>query len=271
MVKKGQGQKFINQLLDGVATFARAFAPRPVVYRATDFKTNEYKELKGGEKFEKDEPNPMIGYRGALRYLKEPDLLKLELEAIKKVREKEGLKNLWLMIPFVRTLDEIIKIKEQIKASGLEQGPDFKLWLMVEVPATVILIEKFCELGIDGVSIGSNDLTQLILGADRDNPALAEEFDERNEAVVWAMRHTIEVCRQRGVTSSICGQAPSIYPEITEIFVEAGATSVSVNPDMIIPTRKLIASVEQKLSLKKMEHLENEISSIEERLADKLE
>lgn len=271
MMKKGQSQEFVEKLSEGMATFARAFAPRPVVYRAIDFKTNEYKKLKGGEKFEKDEANPMIGYRGALRYLKEPDLFGLELEAIKKVRQKEGLKNLWLMIPFVRTLEELAKIKDMILKAGLEQGPDFKLWLMVEVPSTVILIEKFCDLGIDGVSIGSNDLTQLILGADRDNPALAEEFDERNEAVVWAMRHTIEVCRQKGVTSSICGQAPSIFPEITEIFVEAGATSVSVNPDMIIPTRKLIASVEQKLALKKMERLENEIEGIEKKLADKKE
>lgn len=249
MVKAGRSKEYVDRLAEGIRTICQAFHPRPVVYRATDFKTNEYRDLKGGAEFEPQEANPMIGYRGAMRYIKEPDLFKLELEAIKKVRDGYDLKNLWLMIPFVRTLDEFSKIKQLVNQAGLKQNSDFKLWIMCEVPSTVILMDKFCEAGIDGVSIGSNDLTQLTLGCDRDNPALAEEFDERDEAVEECLKHVIKTCRKYGIAVSICGQAPSVYPEVTEFLVKAGTTSVSVTPDMIIPTRKLIASVERRLLL----------------------
>lgn len=259
MIEAGRGREFSNKLAEGIAVFCRAFAPRPVVYRTTDFKTNEYKNLKGGAKFEKDEANPMIGYRGAQRYLHDSDVFKLEINAIRKVRGDLSLKNLWLMIPFVRTVKEMEKIIEFLKKSGLEQSHDFKLWMMVEVPSTTILIDQFLDLGIDGVSIGSNDLTQLILGADRDNAAVAEEFDERDDAVVWAMKRVIQACKKRGVTVSICGQAPSVFPEITEIFVREGATSVSVNPDVIVQTKKLIASIERRIMLNKVEGLEEDL------------
>lgn len=249
MVKAGRSQEYVDKLAEGIRTICQAFNPRPVVYRATDFKTNEYRDLKGGAEFEPQEANPMIGYRGALRYIKEPDLFKLELEALKKVRDGYDLKNLWLMIPFVRSLDEYEKVRQLVHESGLRQGSDFKLWIMCEVPSTVILMDKFCEAGIDGVSIGSNDLTQLTLGCDRDNPALAEEFDERDEAVEISLKHVVTTCRKHHVTVSICGQAPSVYPEVTEFLVKAGTTSVSVTPDMILPSRKLIASVERRLML----------------------
>lgn len=248
MVEAKRGNEYVKKLAQGMEQIAQAFAPRPVVYRATDFKTNEYRNLKGGDKYEPKENNPMIGYRGANRYIKEPDLFKLEIEAIKKVRNS-GLKNLHLMIPFVRTVEEMRKVKDLVEEFGLKQSSDFKLWMMVEIPSNVILLEKFLALGIDGVSIGSNDLTQLTLGVDRDNEGLAETFDERDEAVLLSIQYIIKTCRKHNVTCSICGQAPSVYPEITEYMVKNGVTSVSVTPDMILQTRKIIASVEKRLLL----------------------
>lgn len=252
LVKAGKSEFYVDKLVEGMRAIAQAFHPRPVVYRATDFKTNEYKNLKGGAEFEPNENNPMIGYRGASRYIKEPDLFKLELEAIKRVRDKHDLKNLWIMIPFVRTVDEMEKVMALIKESGLEQSHDFKLWMMAEVPSNVILMERFCKLGIDGVSIGSNDLTQLTLGIDRDNQNMAEEFDERDDAVRYSIAHIIKTCRKYHITVSICGQAATTYPEIAELMVREGATSVSVSPDSVVATRRLIASVEQKILLNKI-------------------
>lgn len=249
MVDSGREDKYVAGLVEGIRKIASAFAPRPVVYRATDFKTNEYKGLKGGEKYEPVEDNPMIGYRGASRYIADPKMFALELRAIKKVREEYDLKNLWIMIPFVRTVDEMKKCMKMISERGLDQGPDFKIWMMCEIPSNVIMLEQFIDLGIDGISIGSNDLTQLILGVDRDNQTLAQTFDERDEAVVSSIQYVIKTCRKRNITCSICGQAPSVYPEITEMMVKAGTTSVSVTPDMIIQTRKVIASVERRLLL----------------------
>lgn len=249
MVEAGRGDDYVKGLVDGIRQIAESFAPRPVVYRATDFKTNEYRGLKGGEKFEPKEDNPMIGYRGASRYIADPDMFALELKAIKKVREEYDLKNLWIMIPFVRTVAEMKKCMQMITAAGLIQGPDFKIWMMCEIPSNVILLNQFLDLGVDGISIGSNDLTQLTLGVDRDNQTLAKSFDERDESVVSCIQYVIKTCRKRGVSVSICGQAPSIYPEITEMMVKAGTTSVSVTPDMIIQTRKIIASVEKRLLL----------------------
>jgi len=248
LVENGKSEEYVNILYEGINKIASAFNPRPVIYRATDFKTNEYRGLEGGEKYEPKEENPMIGYRGAFRYIKEPDLFKLELEAIKKVRD-QGNKNLWLMIPFIRTIAEFETISKMVEDFGLTRGPDFKLYIMCEVPSTVLLMEEFCKLGIDGVSIGSNDLTQLTLGCDRDNENLAVEFDERNPAVTASIAHVIKICRKYHVSVSICGQAPSVYPEITELMVRCGTTSVSVTQDVVVQTRKLIASVEKKILL----------------------
>lgn len=266
MIKEGRQEEYITKLAQGLETFARAFDPRPVIYRATDFKTNEYRGLKGGEEFEPEEGNPMIGYRGCFRYLKDPEEFGLELEAIKRVRE--NFKNLHLMIPFVRRTDEFQKVKEMVEASGLNkaQDPDFKLWIMVEVPSAVIEIEKYCQMGIDGVSIGSNDLTQLLLGLDRDSNLVAEEFDERYPAVQDMIKKTVETCRDYGVTCSICGQAPSVYPEVAQKMVEYGATSISVNPDMIEQTRKMVASVEEKLLLKEMSDVQKKLSELEHKI-----
>jgi pyruvate,water dikinase len=203
--------------------------------------------LKGGERYEETEENPMLGYRGASRYIFDIDTFKLELAAIKKVREKYN--NLWVMIPFVRTVQELARTKEIMEAEGLKRSDDFKLWMMVEVPSNVILLDKFLAVGIDGISIGSNDLTQLVLGVDRDNAKLAKLFDERDEAVMIFLERAVKVARSMGVTCSICGQAPSVYPELTEKLVEWGITSVSVSQDMIDTTREIIAKAEKRLGL----------------------
>ncbi|HCP60202.1 MAG TPA: phosphoenolpyruvate synthase [Dehalococcoidia bacterium] len=245
MISQKRGKEFVERLYEGINTFAKTFAPRPVVYRTTDFKTNEYRELTGGQEYEEMEENPMIGYRGASRYITDLNTFGLEIEAIKKVREH--YRNLWVMIPFVRTVDELTQTKKILEDHGLKRSPDFKLWMMVEVPSNIFLIEKFLEVGIDGISIGSNDLTQLILGIDRDSEKLAKTFDERNEAVLIALERVIKVSKSMGVTSSICGQAPSVYPELTEKLVKWGITSVSVSPDMIGITREIIAKAEKRL------------------------
>jgi pyruvate,water dikinase len=248
MIKQKRAEEFVEKLYKGINLFAQAFDPRPVVYRTNDFKTNEYRELTGGQDYESVEENPMIGYRGASRYITDIDVFKLELEAIKKVRREH--KNLWVMIPFVRTVDELTRTKKIMEAEGLKRSKDFKLWMMVEVPSNVLILEKFLEVGIDGISIGSNDLTQLILGIDRDSEKLAGTFDERNEAVMVALERVIKVAKKMGVTSSICGQAPSVYPELTEKLVAWGITSVSISPDMIGTTREIIAKAEAKLRQK---------------------
>jgi len=248
MISQNRGQEFVEKLYQGIDTFARAFDPRPVVYRTTDFKTNEYRDLKGGQEYEEVEENPMIGYRGTSRYVREPDVFNLEIEAIKRVRAEH--KNLWVMIPFVRTVDGMTRIKAHLDASGLKGSADFKLWMMVEVPSNIFLIEKFIDVGIDGISIGTNDLTQLILGIDRDSSRLEDIFDERNEAVLIALERAIKVAKSKGITSSICGQAPSVYPELTEKLVEWGITSVSVSPDMIGTTREIIANAEARLNIR---------------------
>lgn len=261
MLDEGREQEFVDKLADGMRKFAAAFYPKPVVYRATDFKTNEYKNLKGGEKYEPEEANPMMGYRGAGRYIKEPELFKMELKAMKKVRDEFGLKNLWLMIPFVRRIGEIRAVREILKEVGIHRTRDFKLWIMVEVPSTVFLIDKFAKEGIDGVSIGTNDLTQLILGIDRDNATLGREFDERNEAVLRALKHVIKTCNKYKITVSLCGQAPSVYPEFAEKLVEFGITSISVNPDAVERTRVIVASAERKVLLKKLSEISNQLAN----------
>lgn len=244
-IEEGRPEEYTRQLAEGIREFCRSFDPRPVVYRLTDFKTNEYANLRGGAKYEASEENPMIGFRGASRYIEEPDVFQLEIEAIKLVRAEYN--NLYIMVPFVRTPAELARVKQILAENGLQRGDDFKLWMMVEVPSNVLILDSFIDVGIDGISIGSNDLTQLVLGVDRDSEKLAATFDERNEAVMLAIQHAVLTARRRGLTVSICGQAPSVYPEVTEKLVEWGATSVSVSPDMIDQTREIIANAEVKL------------------------
>ncbi len=244
-IETGRSEEFIAKLAEGLEMFARAFDPRPVIYRMTDFKTNEYANLLGGDKYEPHEENPMIGFRGASRYLKDREVVALEVEAIKRVRAQ--FPNLWVMIPFVRTPEELAGVKALLAEMGLERNDSFRLWMMAEVPSNVLLLDRFIDVGIDGISIGSNDLTQLILGIDRDNEMFAEQFDERNEAVMVALERLVRGGTSRGITVSICGQAPSVYPELTERLVEWGITSVSVSPDAIDVTREYVARAEAKL------------------------
>jgi len=257
LLEQGRGVYFIDKLAEGVARVASTIYPRPVVVRFSDFKTNEYAKLKGGEKYEAlDERNPMIGWRGVSRYISPQyeQAFRLEVRAIKKAREEWGLKNVWVMFPFVRTTWELQKALKLLEDEGLERSRDFKVWIMVEVPSTVFLANEFARM-VDGFSIGSNDLTQLILGADRDSGLLAKMgyFDERDPAVLKAVRHIIRTAKRHGVTSSICGQAPSVYPEIVEFLVREGIDSISVNPDAVIATRRLVSSIERKILLEKLE------------------
>ena len=263
MIERGEEQKFIDLLSDEIAKVARAFSPRPVVLRLSDFKTNEYRALKGGEKYEEKEENPMIGWRGCSRYTTEEygPAFRLELKAVQKVREDMGLKNIIIMLPFVRTLDDVKKVTALMEEEGLHRGPDLKLWMMAEVPSNVILADKFAEL-VDGFSIGSNDLTQTIMGADRDSELLQRlgYFDERNEAVMRSIARLIKVGKEKGITVSICGQAPSVYPEFTKFLVEEGITSISVNHDVVKKVRRLVAKVESELreSIPKAESAQEE-------------
>jgi pyruvate, water dikinase len=245
-IREQQQHLFVEQLAAGMETFCQAFSPRPVVYRTSDFKTNEYRDLVGGKAFEPEESNPMLGFRGAFRYTKDEAVFQLELEAIKQVRDERGWTNLWVMLPFVRTVEELIAVKRTMTASGLVQSDTFKLWMMVEIPSNVILLDEFIDVGIDGVSIGSNDLTMLILGTDRDNSLVAPAFNEQNKAVLWALERVITTAKARGITSSLCGQAASQYPELVKKLIEWGITSVSVSPDAIETTRKLIAEIEKR-------------------------
>lgn len=237
---------FVNHLSEGIATICAAFDPRPVVYRASDFRTNEFRGLKGGDKYEPHEDNPMLGYRGAARYIRDPRVFELELEAIKRVRNKHGLKNLSLMIPFVRNPKELLEVKKIVTVAGLSRSSTFKFWMMVEIPTNVILIDKYLDVGIDGISFGSNDLTMLILGTDRDNSEVAADYSEMDESVLWSFERVIKACLKRGVTTSMCGQAPSDFPELVDKLVKWGVTSVSVNADAVNHVRETIADAEHR-------------------------
>jgi len=244
-IKRKEQDKFIEKLADGLTTFCRSFYPRPVIYRATDFKTNEYRSLNGGKYWEPVEPNPMLGFRGAYRYVSSPEVFNLELTAIKKVREK--YENLHLMVPFVRSPEELAKVRRLVASEGLFEAPSFKFWMMAEIPVNIIQIEDFIKVGIDGVSIGSNDLTMLIQGTDRDNSEVAREFNERSPAVLWALRRVIRKCLANGVTCSICGQAPSEYEDLVKKLVKWGITSMSINPDSVDRVRGVVAAAEKEI------------------------
>jgi pyruvate, water dikinase len=251
LIEDKKQKVFIDKLSEDLAVFCKAFAPRPVVYRATDFKTNEYRGLKGGAAFEPEEPNPMLGFRGAARYIADSRVFEMEIEAIKKVRNKMGYKNLHLMIPFVRNPKELADVKKLVSSWGLTRSSAFKLWLMVEIPTNVIRLEDFLDVGIDGVSVGSNDLTMLMLGTDRDNSEVAHDFSELDPTLLWAFEHVAKVCGKRGVTASMCGQAPSDYPDLVEKLVEWGYTSMSVNADALDHVRQTIYESEKKLVKKR--------------------
>ncbi|HZO97972.1 MAG TPA: phosphoenolpyruvate synthase [Gaiellaceae bacterium] len=248
LVEQGRTEEFVERMAEGLTTFAAGFAPRPVTYRTTDFRTNEFRNLEGGERFEPEEANPMIGVRGALRYTREPEAFLLELEAVRRVWDA-GHTNLHLMLPFVRTAAELARCRALVAESGLLDRRGFELWVMAEVPSVLFNLERYAGLGVAGISIGSNDLTQLLLGADRDSAELGELFDERDPAVVAYLQELIPRARALGLKTSICGQAPSVYPEYTELLVRAGIDAISVSVDAVDRTRRLIDRAERRLLL----------------------
>ena len=238
---------FVKRLSYGVAKIASAFYPQKVIVRLSDFKTNEYRNLLGGEYFEPVEENPMIGWRGASRYYSEEykEAFGMECKAIKRVREKMGLSNVTIMIPFCRTVEELHKVYGVMKEYGLERGKDgLEVYLMAELPSNIILAESFAK-HIDGFSIGSNDLTQLTLGLDRDSSLVAHLYDERNESVKESIRTLIKVAKKTKTKVGICGQGPSDFPDFASFLVEEGIDSISVTPDSLLKTLKTLSRLER--------------------------
>ncbi len=254
-VDAGQSQQFVDKLAEGIATVARAIQPKPVVVRFSDFKTNEYRGLTGGEKYEIVEENPMLGWRGCSRYISKwyIQAFRLECQAIKKCRTEWGLKGVYVMLPMVRTLWEAKKVLEIMKEEGLERSRDFKVWFMAETPSIAIMADEFSKL-VDGFSIGSNDMTQGVLMIDRDSERLGQMgyFDERDPAVKRIIAHLIKAAHENGCTVSICGEGPSNLPDFAEFLVRVGIDSISVNNDAVITTRKNVASIEQKIILERL-------------------
>jgi pyruvate,water dikinase len=234
---------YVERLAEGIATIAAAFAPEPVIVRTSDFKSNEYANLVGGRQYEPHEENPMLGFRGASRYIDPSfrDCFELECKALKKVREEMGLSNVQVMIPFVRTVDEARKVVEILAANGLKRGEHgLKVIMMCELPSNALLADEFLE-HFDGFSIGSNDLTQLTLGLDRDSGVIAHLFDERNAAVKKMLSMAIQACKKHGKYIGICGQGPSDHPDLAQWLLEQGIESVSLNPDTVVETWLFLA------------------------------
>jgi len=248
VIAEGRREEFVARLADGLAAIAGPFHPRPVVYRTMDFRSNEFRSLAGGEEHEPVEANPMIGFRGAFRYVRRPLEFAAELEAVARCREQYP--NLALMIPFVRTTWELEACLEAVDASPLGRQRGLRRWVMAEVPSVVVHLPAYAAMGIEGVSIGSNDLTQLMLGVDRDSEICADLFDEADPAVIWAIERIVTTAAELGMTSSLCGQAPSNRPEFVEHLVRCGITSVSVDPGAAHAARRALAAAEQRLLLR---------------------
>jgi pyruvate,water dikinase len=240
---------FVRKLSEGVGTIAAAFHPKPVIVRLSDFKTNEYASLLGGKAFEPVESNPMLGFRGASRYAHPAyeEGFALECAAMRRVRDVMGLRNIVLMIPFCRRVEEARKVVAVMAAHGLHRGDNgLEIYCMCEIPSNVVSIDEFAEV-FDGFSIGSNDLTQLVLGVDRDSELVAFDFDERDPAVMEMLRQAVEGARRNRRHSGICGQAPSDYPEVAEFLVRIGIDSISLNPDTVVKTTRRVLELERAL------------------------
>lgn len=247
LIADGGAEEFVGFFASSLERVARAFFPRPVVYRTLDLKSNEYAGLEGGATFEEPESNPMLGYRGCSRYLADPASFRLELQAVRRVIAS-GLNNVRLMLPFVRFPDELVACRGMIAEDGLFEADGFELWMMAELPSNVLRIEDFLP-HVSGVSIGSNDLTQLILGIDRDSHRLADRFDARDPAVMAAIERIVGACRKRALPVSICGDAPARHPDMIADLIGFGITSISVSPDMLEATIATVAEAEARLGI----------------------
>ena len=247
LIAAGESAQVVTDLAESIGSIARAFAPRPVTYRAADLRSNEFRGLAGGADYEPAEDNPMIGYRGCYRYVHDPSFFRLELAALARVREE--FPGVALMIPFVRTKWELEACLELVDESPLGRQRGLRRWVMAEVPSVAYWLPSYIGLGIEGVSIGSNDLTQLVLGVDRDSADLAELFDEADPAVLDVIRSVISTARRMGVPSSLCGQAPSQRPAFVDHLVRAGISSVSVEPGAVPATRRALAAAERRILL----------------------
>jgi pyruvate,water dikinase len=240
---------FVEKLSQGIGTITAAFYPKPVVVRMSDFKTNEYANLLGGSYFEPQESNPMLGFRGASRYYDEKyrEGFALECRAMKRVREVMGLTNLIIMIPFCRRIDEGEKVLAEMAKNGLVRGENgLEIYVMCEIPNNILLVDEFSRL-FDGFSIGSNDLTQLTLGVDRDSGLVAHDFDERDPGVMKFVSMAIQGARRNGRHSGLCGQAPSDYPEFAEFLVREGIDSISLNPDSVMKITRKVVEMEENM------------------------
>jgi pyruvate,water dikinase len=233
MMPEGKGGIYVNKLAEQVSSICREFAPRSVVYRLSDFETTG--------------SNPMLGFHGSFRHIQNPEAFKIEIEAIKTARQQDSCKNLWMMIPFCRSVEELMEIKRIMALSGLRRSPTFKLWMMVEVPSNVILLEEFIKAGIDGVSIGLNNLTTLLLGIDRGDSEVSRSFDSMNPAVLWAIERIIKACHKHGISSSVGGQDVWMNPDLLEKMIEWGIGSVSVTSDVTKSVRETIFEIERRL------------------------
>ncbi len=247
LLAEGRREELIDKLSGDIARIAAPFGRRPVIYRTYDFRTNEFRALQGGREHEPHEDNPMIGFRGCYRYVREPELFDVELDVLARVREQHP--NVHPMIPFVRTLWELEACLDRMDRHGLGKQRGLQKWIMAEVPSVVYRIPDYAKLGIHGVSIGSNDLTQLMLGVDRDSETCAELFDEADDAVLWAIGEIIRKAHEHGLKASLCGQAPTNRPELAEHLVRLGIDSISVSPDAVLSARQVVAAAERRLLL----------------------
>lgn len=251
LIHDGKKSVLVNTLTEYVEACAKAFHPRPVLYKAADFTSNEYHALLGGKSYEPVEPDPLLGYHGAFRFTHDPELFKMELEIVSLLRTKADLKNISLTIPFVRSIRELVEIKKIISSAGLYRSPSFELWLGLEVPSNIFFLEEFIKNGIDGVAIGSDRLTSLLLGVDKHNDEVVTCYDELNPSVLAAYKQIIETAHKHKIPTNIYGHAPSLYTSLVQNLVEWGITAITVSPDAIETVKETIVQTERKLILKK--------------------